>query len=683
MKNVSLAKKLILGFGLVLVFLLVVAVMGFISLQKASDGFSEYRDLARNSNLSGRVQANMLMVRMNVKNFIITGSEKDKKEYWEYTEKTADFLSAAREEIDNPEWAKLVAEVDTMLEEYGKTFSVVIQHQDQRNNNVQALITVGPPIENDLTKILAAATNENATTVAYYASRITQNLLVARLYATKFLDSNTQTDIDRVQQEFQAMNENIELLDKEIEKSEWRQLLSGVKKNIKIYQENFVELGNAIFARNELITGTLDVLGPEIATTLEDVKLSIKEEQDRLGITLQASNINAEKIILGVALAAIIVGVFWTFFLIRSVLGQLGCDPAEIESTMKKVAAGDLTVKLETTEKNRNSVFGSVKEMVDNLKSVVETVKISADNVASGSQQLSATAEEMSQGATEQAAAAEEASSSMEEMAANIRQNADNASQTEKIAVMSAEDAEKGGKSVAQTVSAMKEIAGKISIIEEIARQTNLLALNAAIEAARAGEAGKGFAVVAAEVRKLAERSQNAATEISELSSSSVEVAQQAGEMLGKLVPDIQRTADLVQEISAASKEQDTGAEQVNKAINQLDQVIQQNASASEEMASTSEELSGQAGQLQEAVSFFKFEQSSTTSLSRTHTQPRKQRSQRALQEALPSPRPAPESRTKTSAPASSPPSSTKNRMGGLDLDLGGDDEIDNQFERF
>jgi methyl-accepting chemotaxis protein len=193
----------------------------------------------------------------------------------------------------------------------------------------------------------------------------------------------------------------------------------------------------------------------------------------------------------------------------------------------------------------------------------------------------------------------------MEEMASNIRQNADNSQQTEKIALKSATDAREGGEAVSETVRAMKEIAGKITIIEEIARQTNLLALNAAIEAARAGEHGKGFAVVASEVRKLAERSQTAAAEISKLSGSSVEVAAKAGEMLAKIVPDIQKTAELVQEISAASTEQNAGAEQINQAIQQLDQVIQQNASASEEMASTAEKLASQSEQLQTSISFF------------------------------------------------------------------------------
>jgi methyl-accepting chemotaxis protein len=194
----------------------------------------------------------------------------------------------------------------------------------------------------------------------------------------------------------------------------------------------------------------------------------------------------------------------------------------------------------------------------------------------------------------------------MEQMSSNIKQNADNAAQTDKIAIKSASDGQESGKSVLEAVSSMKEIASKISIIEEIARQTNLLALNAAIEAARAGEHGKGFAVVAAEVRKLAERSQKAAGEINQLSSSTVKTSEVAGEMLGKLVPDIQRTAELVQEITAASKEQDTGAEQINKALQQLEQVIQQNASAAEEMASTTEELTGQSDQLMSALSFFR-----------------------------------------------------------------------------
>ncbi len=271
----------------------------------------------------------------------------------------------------------------------------------------------------------------------------------------------------------------------------------------------------------------------------------------------------------------------------------------------EKIAGGDLTAKV-TILSDRDILGRALDVMVTKLSDIVGDIIAAASNVAGGSQQMSGSSEEMSQGASEQAASAEEASSSMEQMAANIRQNADNALQTEKIAQKSAEDAQQGGKAVAETVTAMKKIAAKISIVEEIARQTDLLALNAAIEAARAGIHGKGFAVVASEVRKLAERSQTAAGEIGKLSGSSVEVAEQAGDLLARIVPDIQKTSDLVQEISAASNEQNSGAEQVNKAIQQLDQVIQQNASISEEMASTAEELAGQAESMQSVIAYFK-----------------------------------------------------------------------------
>jgi methyl-accepting chemotaxis protein len=278
-------------------------------------------------------------------------------------------------------------------------------------------------------------------------------------------------------------------------------------------------------------------------------------------------------------------------------------------SLAKEIAGGNLLVEIKERSP-QDELMQALAAMVHQLSEVVTEVKAAANNVAEGSHELSSGSQSLSEGASEQAAAAEEASSSMEQMSSNIRQNASNAVQTEKIAVKSADDAKEGGRAVQETVVAMKEIAGKINIIEEIARQTNLLALNAAIEAARAGEHGKGFAVVASEVRKLAERSQKAAAEISELSSNSVEVAVRAGELLAQILPDIQKTAGLVQEISAASMEQDTGAEQINKSIQQLDQVIQQNAGAAEEMSATAEELSHQAEQLQTTVAFFKIKES-------------------------------------------------------------------------
>ncbi len=275
-----------------------------------------------------------------------------------------------------------------------------------------------------------------------------------------------------------------------------------------------------------------------------------------------------------------------------------------------KIGNGDLREEAKLAS-DKDMLGDALKKMITNLRDIVADVRSASENVASGSEQMSSTAETLSQGASEQAASVEEVSSSMEQSTASIQQNTENARQTDKIATKAAQDAQETGAAVIKTVQAMKDIAQKISIIEEIARQTDLLALNAAIEAARAGEHGKGFAVVASEVRKLAERSQTAAGEISKLSGSSVELAETAGEQLNKLVPDIRKTADLVKEIAAASEEQNTGAAQINKAIQELDKIVQQNAAAAEEMASASEELSSQAEQLQSAIAFFKVQEES------------------------------------------------------------------------
>jgi methyl-accepting chemotaxis protein len=341
------------------------------------------------------------------------------------------------------------------------------------------------------------------------------------------------------------------------------------------------------------------------------------------------------------------------------------------------MSRGDFSRSLDIDQKDEiGSLARALNDMVAKLRAIVGEIQAAGENVASGSEELSAASEGLSQGATEQAASVEEITSSMEEMGANIRQNADNAAQTERIALKAAQDAQDGGQAVARAVDAMKNIAEKISIIEEIARQTNLLALNAAIEAARAGEHGKGFAVVAAEVRKLAERSGAAAAEISELSTSTVGVAERAGAMLEKLVPDIQKNAQLVQEIAAASNEQNAGAEQINRAIQQLDQVVQQNASASEEMASTSEELAGQAEQLQQTVSFF--------DIGTSGSGPRTVKARAARPKALPragGPGPA-GGRAKAQRPQDRTGSGKALREGeGVRIALG--EEDDREFERF
>ena len=296
---------------------------------------------------------------------------------------------------------------------------------------------------------------------------------------------------------------------------------------------------------------------------------------------------------------------------VGDLVSSLNAMTANLNATAavaNEIAQGNLTVEAKPLS-DKDTLGLALERMVEKLRQIVSEALTAAQNVSAGSQELSASAEQLSQGATEQASSAEEASSSMEEMASNVKQNADNANQTEKIAAQSARDAEASGAAVGRAVNAMQTIAEKITIVQEIARQTDLLALNAAVEAARAGEHGKGFAVVASEVRKLAERSQAAAAEIGTLSADTVKVAQEAGAMLSRLVPDIKKTAELVEEITAACREQDVGSAQINQAIQQLDKVGQQNASASEQVSSTSEELASQAEQLQSTIAYFRIEQ--------------------------------------------------------------------------
>jgi methyl-accepting chemotaxis protein len=268
----------------------------------------------------------------------------------------------------------------------------------------------------------------------------------------------------------------------------------------------------------------------------------------------------------------------------------------------------------------------------------------------------------------------------MEEMTANIEQNTDNAQQTEKIARQAAGDAGEGGKSVTQTVEAMRQIADKIAIIEEIARQTNLLALNAAIEAARAGEHGKGFAVVAAEVRKLAERSGVAAAEISELSAKSVAIAEQAGTMLDKMVPDITRTAELIQEIAASSDEQNTGATQIKDAVLELDRVVQQNAAESEHVAAASETLAGHAMQLQQTIGYFRLG-GSVSGPARPRVSVKASRPKAKPLPARTGPAPAPKAAAASEPSPKAVPAGEPAEAGGLDLDM--DMGEDTDFEKF
>ena len=409
-----------------------------------------------------------------------------------------------------------------------------------------------------------------------------------------------------------------------------KQEFQGVEEHLKVIEHEHVEYNE--HAKNVFVLMHHD----SITEALEKAK-KVEEEEEKLNQDVKKFLIDIEKFmgksLIGLEHAvdaperlmiilnaiAIVMGIFLTYFIGHNISAPL----TECGKMFGRLAEGDLSINCAMDRKDEiGGLFNSMSGMTAKLRGVIGIVQEASNHVNDGTKELIFAATSVAEGATNQAASVEETSSSMEQMSSNIQQNTDNSQQTEKIASQAASDAEEGGKAVSQAVAAMKEIADKISIIEEIARQTNLLALNAAIEAARAGEHGKGFAVVAAEVRKLAERSQSAAGEIGQLSSSSVEVAERAGGIISKLVPDIKKTAELVQEISASSAEQTQGANQINQALQALDQVIQQNAGASSEMAGISSTLADHAHRLQDAVGMFNLGDSSTSTTYRSSQKP-------------------------------------------------------------
>ncbi len=367
----------------------------------------------------------------------------------------------------------------------------------------------------------------------------------------------------------------------------------------------FVQQGNASEARVVLDGESLKAYN--VVRTLSDQLGDINVAGgDKVAADAAATYAQSRSLTITVLVASALVALVLAFVITRSLVRQLGGEPAYVADIANSVAGGDLTLQIATRNGDTTSVLAAMKNMVERLSSVVTDVNSGAEALAGASEEVSATAQSLSQAASEQAAGVEETSASLEEMTASISQNTENAKLTDSMATKAASEATEGGEAVKATVAAMKQIAQKINIIDDIAYQTNLLALNAAIEAARAGEHGKGFAVVAAEVRKLAERSQVAAQEIGDVASSSVQLAERAGNLLDEMVPSIKKTSDLVQEITAASEEQSSGVGQINSAVGQLSQTTQQNASSSEELAATAEEMSGQAEQLQHAMSFFK-----------------------------------------------------------------------------
>ncbi len=625
MKNVSLAAKIGMGFGIMILLLIIVSIVSWRGLSGVADGFVEYRVLARDTNLSGRLQANMLMVRMNVKDFNETGSDKDIKQFDEYVVKMKGFLEEAQKEINNPERTEKIAFVTDQMHEYEKAFDRVKEIRVRRDMIVgERLRGYGPSMEKSLTEIMKTAREDGDADAAYEAGIVLRHMLLGRLYGQKYLGTNAPEDFDRVKAEYTSVFGGVATLDKMLQNPTRRALNDKVKKEANIYLDAFTDLFAVINERNDIIANTLDKIGPQVAQAVEEVKLSVKKEQDILGPIVQAKSQNAIRITMIVSAIAILAGIIFGIVLTRSITGPV----QKVVDFVETVAKGDFTKALDVDQQDEVGKMSlslgktvtdlgvMIKEIITGvstlsasstelaaistqLSSTSETASDRANNVASASEQMSVNMSSVSAAMEQSASNVGMVATSAEEMSATVQEIAQNAARAKTISEGAVTQSQQTSDKMNELGEAANKIGKVTEAITEISEQTNLLALNATIEAARAGEAGKGFAVVANEIKDLAKQTAEATVDIKSqiaemqgTTSSTIEDIQTISGVINDINDVITTIATAVEEQSAATSEISENVAQAASGIGEVNENVAQSTVAIQDVSRDINEIS-------------------------------------------------------------------------------------------